>query len=619
VTVVRKLGAPAEARRPEGAPVAGEALVRHFLRRAEQTPDAIAYRYKRLGLWKEVTWADFCLSVSTVGEALMDLGVTAGDRISVMSRARPEWLILSIAAQGIGAAVVGHYLTTEAPDLSRQLDHATPALFVAEGLEQLDRLAEAESLAGRQLVNSAMMLAGDRSHSDDPRLRGSVGALVADATASGSGSGRWLAEAAKRTDTEVTHVFFGAGTSGVQGGYAVTSQRLTAAWLQIFSTLDPLPSPRDRVLASMPTAHYAEVGFSIVCPLVFGVVVHFPEDEASAEKAVRDVRPTLMYLVPRVLKMRTSPYVYELSVAGGLKGRVYAVADRIRRGAQGSHRPVSLSDRVVTAVVMKPLLKVLGLDQLRYALVGGAVVPADVVEQWRSWGIPLQEFYGSAEIGTPAIVFGDEKAGFAQVLTVELGLSESDEILVKAPGIPAVVGASTPAPEMHDGWYATGDQGEVADGRLLRASGRVTDQIRRNDGQRLSPYVVEQVVGSSAYVSEVVAVPLPSGGLGCLVVMDFDTLVAWARDGGINFTTPSSLIETDEVRDLVAKEIDRSNAALQPMGIPLIEKYSIADIELSSGGVVTPLCTIKRGPFIERFGDLIGVTPDAMSSGRSSR
>src|SRR5262249_14748081 len=128
--------------------LSGTPLVQWFVRRADATPDAVAFRFKDLGIWHEVSWRDFQVGVEQTALGLERLGVEQGLRFVMMGDCTPEWLYYDYAAQSLGAVFYGVYVTTRPEDLRYLLEDGQPTVYLAEDQEYVDKLLSAEALGG---------------------------------------------------------------------------------------------------------------------------------------------------------------------------------------------------------------------------------------------------------------------------------------------------------------------------------------------------------------------------------------------------------------------------------------------------------------------------------------
>ncbi len=586
--------------------IAGRAIARLFLDRSDREPEKLALRYKKLGIWREVTWGDYRNSVECTALGLLRLGVRPGDRIAVMGPAIPEWLYVDLAAQSIGAVPVGLFLTTPADELERQLARSGARVFVTTSFEFVDRLLEAERLAGTQLVDHIVVA----SHLSPlgPQTERLIELDELDqwgAEDLAGNAGKWQGLVEERHADEAIRLYFTAGTTGAPKGILLSSRNLTGPWVDLFSELSSPPGPHDRSVAYMPTAHVGETVFSVVLPIVFGTVPHFPEDEDAVGEALIEVSPTLLLAFPRVLELYASNALIDLETGSGLKRRLYRLATRLRRGSSGAGR---VGSWISYQLLFRHLLNKFGFQKVRFGLTGGAAVSPDLLRLWDQWGLQLTEFYGLTEAGGLVTVTRPGSSGSVAAPGVDLHLAEDGEVWVRGPGVfmAYLDGEKDPATVDDEGWLHTGDIGMAADGGGVRILGRKQDMFCTAAGAMVHPAELENALKYGPYIRDAMVLDRRQTGLVALLGMDLDNVALWARGQAILFTSASELISEPKVLALVESVVDEANQRLADSGSPhQIVDFRLLPAELEAGDEMTPTRTIRRSRVLEKFSALI--------------
>lgn len=591
-------------------------LVRLFLERSDRDANRVALRYKQFGIWHELTWRDHRRSVERLALGLLELGVGAGDRVAVMGRPTPQWLWADLASQSIGAVTLGLYLTASVDDVRHQVEDSGARVFVAETQEYVDKLYEAEAIAGRQLVDHIVVVdtqgmlgqRSERSHAlAEIQDCGARRMEAASMSADSSDGGEWVRLVEQRTGDEPVRMFFTAGTTGRPKGLVLTSRNLLGAWGELFSSLQEPPGPRDRSVSYMPMAHVGETIFSLVLPVLFGSVPHFPEDEDAVNEALVEVSPTLLLAFPRVLELYASSALIDLETGSGLKRWGYRLATRLRRGGRGG-----IGSWISYQLVFRHLLNTFGFRQVRLAFTGGAPVSPEVARLWHEWGVPLREFYGLAECGGIATVQvgGRPRAGMAGTAApgVEVRLTDDGEVLVRGPGVfPGYLGqAEQPAVLDGGGWLHTGDLGEQLDDGNFRILDRKQDIFTTASGEVVIPSQLEHALKYGQYVRDAMVVGAGRTTLGALLALDVENLSQWARREKIVYTSAGNLVANPKVTELLERSVDEANARLAEAGSEhRISSFRVLPHELESGDEITPTRTLKRQQLARKFAHLI--------------
>jgi long-chain acyl-CoA synthetase len=587
---------------------------------ARAKPDAVAFRSKARGIYRERSWRDFAVLVGRAARALEALSVAKGERIAIMGDPCEAWMVCDLAAQSLGAVTYGIYPTASASEVEYQLRDGGAAVFVAEDQEYVDRILPfADRLPGLRwilVIDSGAMFAYRH-----PKLRDYGAALKERACSEADALALLEALSARIAPRDPAFIVYTSGTTGHPKGALVAHGRHLAAAYNLVEHYPLLAEPQ-RTVVYLPLCHVLGRDVAITLPLVGGVVPHFGEDPEALAETLFEVAPTVLFTVPRYLQKFASQALVAVGNSSPLKRAVYGWAMRAgRRYARGRWEGgTGMLDRLAyvaaRAAALRAILNKLGFDQLRLVISGGAPLPPETMSLWQIWGVNVCEIYGQTE-EAGAIITG-QRGPFPRpgdVGTVapgfELALAESGEILIR--GEHAFEGywgnaAATREVLGEDGWLRTGDVGEwVAGGaRRLRLVDRARDFIVTSGGKTLSPSYIENIVRSSPYVAEVAVFGHARKYLTALVEIDYDTVADWARANDVAYTGFTSLAAHPRVAALIRAELDRANAELARVeGIKAFRILPKALDPEEEGEPVTPTRKVKRKQMYERFRDLV--------------
>jgi long-chain acyl-CoA synthetase len=581
-----------------------------LVERARTAPGDIAYRAKRLGLYREVTWREHAENVACCAAGLRGLGLRPGERVAIMGDACEEWVIADLGAQAAGAVTFGVYPTASAAEVEYQLRDAGASLFVAEDQEYVDKvLPLLERLPGLRrivVVDDSAMFAYDRS-----RLTTFAGVMGVE------GFPALEDLCAQIAPESPAFIVYTSGTTGNPKGALVTHGTHVAAARNLIEHYPQLAEPGQRTVVYLPLCHVLGRDMGITLPLLGGPTPHFGEDVEDLACTLYEVAPTVLVTVPRYLQKFASQVLIRIGNTTALKRAAYGLAMQIGRKHakarwEGRARS-SLLYGLARLLVFRPLLEQLGLDKLELAISGGAPLPPETAALWQIWGVNLVEMYGQTE-EAGAIIAG-QRGPFPRpgnVGTVapgwELKLGEGGEILVRGPhqfseylnnpeATRAVKGA--------DGWLRTGDVGELRDG-VLRLVDRARDFLVTAGGKTLSPSCIENLLRCSPYIAEAMVVGHGRKYVAALVEIDYDAVADWARSRDIPYTGFTSLAEHPEVQRLVEAEIGKANTSLAR--VEQVKSFRILPKALDpeeEGEPVTPTRKVKRALMLERFRDLV--------------
>lgn len=612
---------------------ATDTLPKRIRARAQDTPDRIAMREKDLGLWEEVTWADYWDRSTLVGHALLALGVEVGDRVAVHSENRREWLYSDIGITAIRAATVGLYPTNPAPEVLHVLRDSGSCVLIAEDQEQVDKYLEiADELPELRTVVH-IDHRGIRGRYDHPKLMGWEEFLALGEQHRADHPDALTERLESAMPDDLATLVYTSGTTGPPKGamLSIANIEFVIGTLQSGGAfVDPPASDKDLVVSYLPLCHVAERVFTTWFNAAVGSQVNFAESIETVQQALREVQPTLLFGVPRIWEKVAAGVHIRMSGASWFKRKNFdfwmkraAWIGRTLVENQGNH---TAATRAVYAIgwvcLYRPLRERLGLAKVRYAASGAAPIAPEVLEFFMGIGVPMHEVYGMTENSAVATA---NMAGRVKVGTVgepqintEVRIDEqTGEILTRHAG--TFVGywrnpEATARTIDPDGWLHTGDVGEWVDGTHIKITDRIKDIIITAGGKNISPSEIENSLKSSPYIKEAIVIGDRRKYLTALIGIELDTVGDWAQKRKLAFTTYRDLSQKPEVRELVQSVVDETNRKFA--SVETIKRFALLPKELDhEEGELTATQKIKRSAVTERFAVEIESLYDGATSG----
>lgn len=589
--------------------------------RARSAPKGVAMREKRLGIWHEITWADYWDAVLDVGHALLALGVRPGDRVSVQSENRPEWLFLDIATVAVRAITVGLYPTNPTAETAYLLSHSGACLHLAEDQEQVDKALGVEDVPDLRRI----VYVEPRGFApyDDPRLMtwDRLLEMGREHRAANPGAVEALVDAAEPGD--VMTLVYTSGTTGPPKGAMLTIGNAEFALETVLERSPfarPAPGPHDLTLSYLPLCHVAERVLTTWYNAGAGTQVNFAESIETVPQNLREVQPTLFFAVPRIWEKLLATARIKLDSATWAKRRYAAFwlrrADRLgaRLAANGGRHTAGtrLAYAVGWVLFYRALRDRLGLRRVRHASSGAAPIAPEVLQFFMGIGVPMHELYGMTE--NTAIATAN-RPGRVRLGTVgeihdgtEVRLDDTTgEILTRHPAVFAGYWQDPDATARtisEDGWLHTGDVGEWVDGTHLRITDRMKDIIITAGGKNVAPSEIENALKASPFVKEAVVIGDGRKFLTALIGIELDTVGAWAQQRRLAFTTYRDLAEKPEVRALVQGIVDEVNSRHNP--VEQVKHFRMLPKELDhEDGELTATQKVKRSAIDAMFHDLV--------------
>ena len=593
--------------------------------RALLTPDLVALREKDYGIWQEITWRDYWEQVELAAHGLLALGVEVGDRVSIHSEDRPEWVILDIATVAVRGITVGLYPTNPAAEVQYLLSDSGSRVHLAEDQEQADKLMEViDTLPTLEKVIHAEPR-GFRAYRDDPRFLFWEAFLEMGRRhreENPGAVGRRMAEA--RSDDVMTLVYT-SGTTGPPKGAMLDNANVEYCFDELITADSRMPgnvgpNDSDEILTYLPLCHVAERIFSTWTSAATGTTLNFAESIETVQENLREVQPTLFFAVPRIweklhatvlIKSKDATWFKRVFMAVGTGLARVIGRQRVRNG--GKHTLLSgLLFMIGYPLVFRALLERIGLRRCRWAGTGAAPIAPEVIEFFHGMGVNLYELYGMTENAAVATnnFHGRMKLGTVGEPYPGIGFRidpETGEIQTKHEGVfrgywnkPQ----KTAEAFTEDGWLCTGDVGEWVGDTHVKIVDRIKHIIITSGGKNISPSEIENSLKTSPFVKEAMIVGDRKNYLTALVGIEFDTVGDWATRRNIPYTTYRDLGEKPEVLKLIQGVINETNAKFAR--VENIRKFRMLPKELDhEDGELTATQKLKRESMEEMFGELI--------------
>jgi long-chain acyl-CoA synthetase len=538
---------------------------RLLAQQAAHRPRAVALQEKRYGIWQPMTWAQYARRVHDFAYGLAEMGVQRGDVVAVLGDNRPEWLITELAAQCLGASVVGVYPTSIGDEVRHVLDAAEVGVVVAEDQEQVDKLIGLKDALPKL---STIVYYDPRGLTGYPQPYlakfGDVEAAGAQALA---GDPRRLDHEIARGDPADTAVICTTSGTTASPKLAELSHANLLAMAEHLNEIDPI-GPGYRYVSFLPLAWIGEQMLAVACGLRSAMTLSFPEEAATQRTDLREIGPDVMFSPPRIWESMLSEVQVRIDEVGWLKRRVFAWAYRVGdRAATRAGRRTGAVQWSADLVGLRPVREQLGLARVRRCYTGGAPLSPDVFRFFHAIGVNLKQIYGQTEICGIAVAHHDGAVRFHTVGVpipgTELRIADDGEILLRSASVfrrylhdPQ----GTARTKTADGWLHTGDAGYLDGGELVVID-RQSDVLTLPDGSQFSSAFIENKLKFSPYVEEAVSFH-GLAGITAIVCIDPRVVGAWAERARVGYTTYTDLAGKPEVAELLTEEVARANADL---------------------------------------------------------
>ncbi|GAB3257746.1 AMP-dependent synthetase/ligase [Nocardioides dilutus] len=585
-------------------------MARLFYDRVTATPDAEAFRFPTAAGWDSVTWAQVEDTVRTIAAGLLALGVRPEERVAIASSTRIEWVYADLGVMCAGGATTTVYPTTRAEGVAFIVSDSGSRIVFAEDDAQVDKLRE------------------QRDHLPD---------VVRVVTFDGTADGEWVldleelqalgakhlvehptavdeAVAAVRPEHLAT-IIYTSGTTGQPKGVEL----LHRCWTYIgagATTLDLL-EPSDLQYLWLPLAHaFGKMLATVQLQVGFATAIDGRVDKIVENLAV--VQPTFMAGPPRIFEKVHSKVVQTVEEEGGLRHQLFkwafSVGDQVGQARLEHRRPnpfVQAQFLLADRLVLSQIRARLG-GRIRFLVSGSAALSTDVARWFHAAGLPILEGYALTETSSGACITRLDDLQFGVVgpplAGTEIKVAGDGEIFIKGPGVMRGYHNLTEVTAevlSDDGWFATGDVGEIDDQGRLRITDRKKDLAKTSGGKYIAPQAIEVMFKAICPLASEMLVHADGRNYAtALVVLDPEALAQWGRAQRLPGGDYATLAADPAVRAYVGSCVDVLNARLNRW--ETIKDFRILDHDLSiEDGELTPSMKVRRKVIEARFGPLL--------------
>ncbi|MFG2328575.1 AMP-dependent synthetase/ligase [Streptomyces sp. NPDC048604] len=596
-----------------------------FLERVAQTPDAEAYRYpvpsstgQGPDVWKSLTWGDAAERVYAIAAGLIDLGIRPEERVALASATRVEWILADLGVMCAGAATTTVYPSTNAEESAFILADSESKALIAENAEQLakarERRADLPELHHVIVLDAEGIEEGAEGDPEGWVL------TLADLEKRGAAYLEKHPEAVKERVAEITAdklatLIYTSGTTGRPKGvrlphdnWSYMAKAIAATGLVTKDDVQYLWLPLAHVFGKVLTSGQIEVGHvTAVDGRIDKIIVNLPV-----------VQPTYMAAVPRIFEKVYNGVAAKAREAGGAKYKIFQWAagvareyakvtqDNFRRtGTASAPFALTAKHKVADALVYKKLRDAFG-GRLRAAVSGSVALAPEIGYFFSGAGIHILEGYGLTESSAASFVNPGEAYRTGTVGKplpgTEVRIADDGEILLRGPGImEGYHGLPEKTAEVleADGWFHTGDIGELSADGYLRITDRKKDLFKTSGGKYIAPTEIEgQFKAVCPFVSNIVVLGADRNYCSALIALDEAAIQSWAADNGLSGKSYAEVVGSPQVEKLIQGYVERLNEGLQRW--QTVKKFRLLPRDLDvEHGELTPSLKMKR-PVVER-------------------
>ena len=566
----------------------------------ENLPDMLAG--KEDGKWITHSTTEVADTIQKLSTGLFRLGISGEDRtvegmdkVAIVSKNRPEWIILDLAVQRIGAVLAPIYPTISVGELEFILNDSKAKIIFVNDEDLFHKvLSIKERVPALQEIFTFEHVVNARHWKE----------LLASPTAEEVAQ---LAEIREKiTDTDLATVIYTSGTTGTPKGVMLSHLNIVS---NVKSCSPCLPQGRIRALSFLPLNHIYERMLTYLY-LFNGSSIYYAESMDTIGDNLKEVKPQMFVTVPRLLEKVYERIMHKGSELTGVKKKLFFWAHDLaaRYEINQSMGPwYNLQLSLANKLIFSKWREALG-SNIQCIASGGAACQVRLIRIFTAARIPILEGYGLTEtspvISVNRLQIEDRHFGTVGPLIpgVEVRIAEDGEILARGPNV--MMGyykrPDLTAEAITDGWFHTGDIGEFRDGKYLKITDRKKELFKTSGGKYVAPLAIESKLTESPYVEQIMVVGAEKKFVGALIVPAFARLKEWAGSHGVAAASNEEMVHDPKVIAFYKEVVESYNKYFSHT--EQIKRFELLPAEWTVGtGEMTPKLSLRRRVVMEKY------------------
>ncbi len=551
------------------------------------------------GQWERTSTQQAIDTANALSAGLLKLGVKPGDKVAIIANNRPEWVITDIAILQIGAINVPIYPTISEADYAFIFNDAEVKVAFVSDADLFSKVSNIKAnVPSLEAIFTFDQVAGANHWrkilEDQPDIE-AIEKLRADVK-----------------PADLATLIYTSGTTGTPKGVMLSHRNVAS---NAITSKERLPVDSNaKGVSFLPLCHIYE-RMIIYLYMYTGVSLYFAQSMETIGDDIRDVQPNVFTAVPRLLEKVYDKIVAKGAELTGVKRSLFFWAVQIGEQYEpyGQNGPwYELKLKVARKLIFSKWQAALG-GNVQAVASGSAALNPRLARIFNAAGIPVLEGYGLTETSPVISVNQLENNGLKigttgrPIADVHVKIADDGEILVKGPN---VMMGYYKRPDLTDqvidseGWFHTGDIGELVDGQFLRITDRKKEIFKTSGGKYIAPQLMENKFKESRFIEQIMVVGENKKHPAALIVPAFPFLEEWCKRKELNCGSRTEMIKHAEVIARFQEEIDLKNADFGKW--EQIKKFELLDVEFTiEGGEITPTLKLKRKEILKKYAGLV--------------
>ena len=566
---------------------------------------------KEGGNYKKYSTEKISQMVDELGAGLLSLGIGPGDmssenrdKIAILSKNRPEWVVVDLAIQKIGAILTPIYPTININELKFVLSDAqVKIVFVNDEELFLKVLSVKDQVASLKEIYTFEHVANAKHWKE----------IIAFSTQQLKDQVNEIAAKIKHED--LATIIYTSGTTGTPKGVMLSHKNILS---NVIACMSLFP-PGSKAMSFLPLNHIFERMVTYLY-LFKGVTVYYAESLDTIGDNLKEVKPHMFTTVPRLLEKLYDRIMQKGNELSGIKKKLFFWAHSLAEKFEINKKlrfGYKMKLAMANKIVFKKWREGLG-NNINAIITGGAACQVRLIRIFTAAKIVVMEGYGLTETSPVIAVnrYNEKQRMFGTagpvIDGIEVKIAEDGEILCKGPNI--MMGyykrPDLTAQEITDGWYHTGDIGMLVDGlpnssnKFLKITDRKKELFKTSGGKYVAPLPIENKLKESPFIEQVMLLGAEKKFVGALIVPSFPNLNDWARKNNINNNNSEELIRNPKVIEMFRELIESFNKFFNH--VEQVKKFELLAHEWSiDTGEMTPKLSLKRKVIMEKYRDAI--------------